>query len=325
MKYDFPIKHLADNIIINENGEVWAYFRVTGFNYDFSNEVEKGNFFHNQLGGLENEQLDYHFLSIPNSTNIKEILERTIRQIEFKDYALKEKGKDFLYEVMRDLTRSRESSDSTEYFDYVGLQLNKEKVVYKEGNIGLSFLQSIKAFVEGINSPLYQAVGLKTSDILYSEISGYKMQSQMYEMVLSNMFSSKVTPVVFEELLRIVELNFSTRINNSDIRIRRDFQTSTVIEGRTKDGKKHKAFRPDKKHFIELQDVNIDEASPTHLTVSRINQENQVENLYVQHVVISELPDVSVFPGSEWLYHIKTHLNFPITVSIRANRMPNSH
>lgn len=324
MKFDFPIKHIADNIILNDNGEVWAYFRITGFNYDFANESEKFSFFRSQLGGLENEQTDFHFLTIPNATDIKEILERTVKQVEFKEYALKEQGVALLREIMRELTDNRETSETTEYFDFVGVQLNREKIVHKEGNVGLSFLQSIKAYVDGINSPIYQAVGLKTSDILNSEIEGYKMQSKMYESVLSTMYSSKVAAVSFEELLRIVELNFSTRINNSDIKLRREFQISTLVEGRTEDGKKHKAFRPNKKHFLELQDVNIDESSPKHLTISRINNNNELENLYAQHVVISELPDVSVFPDAEWLYNIKTYLPFPITVSIRANRMPNS-
>lgn len=324
MKFEFPIKHMVDNIVINDNDEVWAYFKLTGFNYDFANDIEKHNFFQSQITGFKNEVYDYHFLSIPNPTNIEEIINRTIKNVEFMDYALKENGITLLKNIMRQLTDDRSNSETIEYYDYIGLQLRPDKFVYKEGNAGLVFLDGVKNFITGINSPLYQALGLKTTDILESELRGYKEQSRLLEPTLTTMFSSSVKAVHFVELLQIVELNLSTRTNNSDITLRHDFSVGQEVEGVTDDNKKHKAIRPNKNLFLPLQDVLIDEISSKELSLSRINEKNEEEEIFVQHCIASELPDIGVFPNQEWLYHIKTFLPFPIMMSIRANRKPNS-
>lgn len=324
MKYEFPVEHISNNLIFNSNGEVWAYFKINGFNYDFANRNEKDAYFDRQVTGLQNEAYDFHYLSVPNPTNTEEIIKRTIEQIEFKDYVLKENGKTLLKKIMKQLTSLRETSESSEYFDFVGVQLKTDKRKNPEGNAGLNVISTIKNFLQGLNSPIYQAVGLKVGDILESEVETYRSQSKLLEATLSNMFSSKVQACSFGELLRIIELNFSTRTNNSDIKLREEFNVGISVEGTTEDGKKHKAIRKDTKHFVAIQDMNIDEINPSILEMSRINEKNENERMFIQHLIVSEMPDVSVFPNNEWLYHLKTYMPFPFTCSIRSNRVPNS-
>lgn len=324
MKFEFPNKYKTDNLVVTNEGKVWAYFRLEGYNYEFADDDEKKMNFFRQVAFLENLGLDFHALSLPNPTDITAIINRTIEEMKIKDYALKEYGIEVMRLTAEHLEKVNETTESSEYYDYIGIQLDPRKNKYSAVNVGLAAINSVKAFIQGFNSPLYQAFGLYPSDILESEIEAYKSQNPSLEVALSNAFSCKVKRVSFAELIYITEKNFSTRNNNSDIKIRKDYYIGKQVEGIDREGKKHKAYRSTSKEFLPLQDVNIDEFSPKELLISRVdNETNKIEELYVQHLIVESMPDVSYHPGSELLYYIKTYMPFPVSTSIRANCIPN--
>lgn len=323
MKIGFPVKHIDGNLVFGHDGRVWAYYKIEGFNYDFLDGDEKMFPFRQQLALLSNIGLDLHYLSVPHPTDVGRIIERTIKEMKLKNYPLKENGIIYMNKVRQVLEKEKSLSESSEYHDYIGIQLDKKKNKYVSGNLGISMITSFKEFINGFNSPVYQAMGLYPNDILESEIEAYRNQAMTIEATLSQAFSSKVEKAKTHELVYISEKLFSTRNNNSDIKLRPNIQFGNVVEGVDNKGRKYKAVRVNEKQFIDLQNANIDEISPKELMISRINDNNEIEQLYVQHLVISDMGDIHYHPGFEWLYHIKTQMPFPITVSIRVDHEPN--
>ncbi|KIL74705.1 ATP-binding protein [Bacillus badius] len=323
MKIDFPIKHIEGNLIFTHENTVWAYYRIDGFNYDFLNDDDKIVPFQQQMSFLTNVGLDIHFLSIPNPTDISSILDNTVEEMKRKNYPLKEYGIEFVKRVKEALENQKELNESSEYHDYIGIQLNKERNRYVSGNMGINALNAVKSFISGFNSPLYQAMGLYPDDILESEIHSYRSQANTIETILVNAFSCRITKLDTVEAIYIAEKMFSTRNNNSDISLRHDFVSGQAVEGVDKKGVKYKAIRTTKKDFIDLQGTNIEEVSPKELLLSRITKDNEMEELYAQYLVISDMGDVHYHPGYEWLYYIKLRMPFPVTVSIRADHQPN--
>ncbi len=105
--------------------------------------------------------------------------------------------------------------------------------------------------------------------------------------------------------------------------MRNDFVFSRMVEGVDKKGVTLKAIRTSKKEFVDLQGTNIEEINPKELLLSRITEDNDIEELYCQHLVIADMGDIHFHPGYEWLYFIKLRMPFPVTISIRADHQPN--
>ena len=319
-KIDFPIKHISGNLIFNKNKECWAYYKIDGFSYDYLEEGSKTVPYGQQLAFLNNVALDVHFLVLPNPTDISNIINRTIEEMKLRDYPLRENGIKYFEQQKAVLLKEKEINETAEYHYYIGVQLDPSKNRYKSVNTGINFLSNIKSFVNGLNSPLYQAVGLyPNSDILESEIEAFHRQAEIIEHAIADAFTSRVKRISTIEIAFVIEKTFSTRNNASDIRIRRQFEVGKRVVGANKKGIQYSAIRTNENDFYDLQNVSVDEITPKTLLLSRITDNDEFENLYAQYFVISEMETVYIHPSSEWLYHLQLSLRFPVTISIRAN------
>lgn len=323
MKLEFPVKHIVDNLVFGHDKSVWAYYRIDGFSYDFLDHDEKLMPFYNQLSFLINTGLDLHFLVVPKPTDVSEILDRTIEEMKEKDYELLENGIMYMEQVKSILEKQKETNETSEYTHYLGIQLNPEKNRYSTSNVGLNIISQVKNFFKGFSSPVYQAVGLEVDDLLSDEIEAYKKQASIIESTLSRSFSSMVKKITTEELVYIIEKTFSTRTNNSDVKMRENVEFGETVRGMDSNGVEHEAVRTSEREFYDLQNTNIEELNAKTLLLSRITDEQEIEELYVQYLTVSHLEDVQYHPGSEWLYRIQSSMPFPLTVSIRADFQPN--
>lgn len=323
MKLEFPIKHIVGNLVFGHDKTVWAYYKIDGFSYDFLDDDEKMIPFQKQMAFLTNTGLDLHFLVIPNPTDVGKIIDNTIYEMRLKNYELKEQGIAFMEQVKEYLESQKELAESSEYNYYLGIQLDPDKNKYTSSNVGINLISSIKSFIDGLNSPVYTAVGLEPNDILESEIRAYQNQAEVIWSTLSTSFSSPVKMVKTEELVHVIEKTYSTRINYSDVTYKKGFKSGQFVEGIDPNGTIHKAVRCSEKDFYDLQDTNIEEIDAKTLRLSRITDEQEIESIYVQYLTISKMEDVHYHPGSEWLYRIQSRMPFPITISIRADHVPN--
>lgn len=320
---EFPIRHIDGNLIFSRDGTVWAYYRIDGFGYDFRETEEKMIPFQQQLAFLINNGYDLHFLVSPSPTDVGKVLDETVESMQVLDYHLKEKGIAFMNQVKEVLAGQRQINETSEYFHYIGVQLNPEKNRYKEGNAGTSVLESLRHFLAGFKSPVYRAAGLEPYDILRSDIEAWRDQSEALVTTISSGFSSSVKPVSTEEAVYLAEKAFTVTNSTNDISTRAAFHPYSYVEGIDENGELHRAVRPNEKEYLDLQNASLEEIGPKTLLMKKVI-ENDVEEMYVQYLVCDAMDEVNQHPGFEWLYNIQSKMSFPVAVSIRAHHQHNS-
>lgn len=318
----FPVKHVEENLIFSQNGEVWAFYLLEGFNYSFLSNEDKMKPFYTQLAFLNNNNYDLHYICDPTPTDVSGIIDQTIDDMGTLNYDLRENGIAYMKEVKKALGNQRNAHESTEYRDYIGIQLNPMKNNYLSPNVGNNLITKFKHFLEGLNSPVYSAVGLEPYDIPLEVIEAYKGQSDSLVGNLSGAFQSKVKPVTTPEVVYLVEKVFSVSPNYSDIDHRPNFDSGLQITGIDNHNREHEAVRPKEKEFIDIQNTNIDEVSPKTLLLRKVF-DNEISELYTQHLICYDMDDRRNHPGFEWVHVLKSRLGFPISISIRASHQPN--
>ncbi|MGE7920669.1 ATP-binding protein [Viridibacillus sp. NPDC093762] len=317
---DFPIKHIDKNLVFGQDGTVTAYFKIGGFNYDFLDHEDKFMPFSLQQAFLFNNRYDLHYISEPFPTNIDEIIDHTIEEMKLKEYPLKESGLLYMEQLKQILIEHRANSETSEYFQYIGVQLNPEKNKYLDMNVGLQTLNTIKELWKGLNTPVHKALGLQVNDMLKSEIDAWHDQSDMIQSSLIAAFNCKVSKISTVECIYIIEKEFSVTPSNIDIDHRRGFKSSEKVN--TNEGEE--AVRPKPSAFLDIQNTNIEEVTPTTLRFSKIleNEEGPTD-MYSRYLVVHSMESENFFPNFEWMYHLQSTMPFPISISVRAYHQSN--
>mgnify|MGYP000874965882 CR=1 FL=1 len=320
---EFPIKHIEGNLIFGVDGTVTAYYRVAGFNYDFLDHEDKFLPFQTQLAFLFNNRYDLHFILEPFPTNIDEIIDNTIEKMERENYELKDNGIKYMKMLKEALLEQRANTETSEYIQYIGIQLNPELNKFKDGNFGTSLITSLKEFIKGMNSQINRAVGLHAFDILETEISMWKSQSESLMESLRSAFNCSIKPASTVESLYLIEKEFSVTPSNNDVQMRNDFSSGYKVTGKDEEGNTQWAMRPKHNAFIEVQNTNIEEITPTTLKFSKVMENDEIKSLHVQYLVTHTMDTENYFPGFEWLYDLQSKLSFPVAVSVRAYHQSN--
>lgn len=314
---DFPIKHIDGNLVFSKDGRVTAYYQISGFNYDFLDHDDKFIPFQSQLAFLYNNKSDLHYIVEPFPTDVEDIIDNTIADLKHKDYSLKQNGIEYLKQAKKALLKRKKMSETSEYLPFLGVQLNPEKNRYGDKNAGLDLINTIREMFKGMNEAVNRANGLLANDILEDEIMRWHEQSDMVMESLRSAFNCMIRPLQTAETVYLIEKEFSVTTNNSDISKRRKFFSGIMVEGIDEEGNMQKAVRPVEKSFLDLQDTNIEEYTPTILKFSKIVND-EIVDLYAKYLVVSDMDSENYFPNFEWLYNIQSKLNFPVSVSIRA-------
>lgn len=314
---DFPVKHIDGNLVFSKDGRVTAYYQISGFNYDFLDHDDKFFPFQSQLAFLFNNRHDLHYILEPFPTNVEEILDNTKEDMELKDYELKENGLKFMDLTKKALVERKKVRETSEYMQFFGVQLDPEKNRYRDANIGLGVINSIKEIWNGLNAQVNRAVGLHANDILESEIEIWREQSETIMDSIRSAFNCVIRPTTTAETVYLIEKEFSVTQSNTDVQLRRNFVSGEWVEGTDDEGRAERAIRPVEKAFIELQDTNIEEDTPTSLKFSKIINDD-IKELHVKYLVAYDMDSENYFPGFEWLYSIQSKVKFPVGISIRA-------
>lgn len=314
---EFPIKHIDGNLVFSKDGKVTAYYAISGFNYDFLDHEDKFIPFQSQLAFLYNNKHDLHYILEPFPTNVEEILSQSVKDIDYKDYLLKESGKAFLTATKEALIRRKQMSETSEYLQFFGVQLNPEKNKYRDDNLGLNAIQSLKEIWKGFIAQVNRANGLHATDIMESEILMWQDQAEMVMENLRSAFRCNIRPLRTAETVYLIEKEFSVTQSNTDVRLRKNFFSGEWVESADETGRIQKAIRPIEKSFIDVQDTNIEEYSPTILKFTKI-VDDEIVDLYTKYLVVSDMDTENYFPNFEWIYNIQSKMKFPVSVSVRA-------
>ena len=316
---DFPVKHIDGNLAFGRDGSVWAYYEIEGFAYDHRDMEQKKAPFYNQMSFLTKNAFDLHYLLIPYQMDGGDVIDRTIADVERKEFALKENGLRYLRSLKKPIERGDLSKNSNQYHGYIGVQLDPKKNKHREGNAGTHFIGAMKAFVDGLNSPVRKAAGLDPYDILESEVAAWREQSRVLEEEIVATFSSPARGVSSAEMLFILEYGFSLSMEPGKLEKK---NLSEEVEGLDENGDTVKAIRPNKKVYYDLQNAEVIPHDPKTLKLRKTINDDEVEQ-YVRYLVIDSMDAENFHPGFEWLYRLQTDLPFPVGVSIRASHKPN--
>ncbi|WP_064965386.1 ATP-binding protein [Ornithinibacillus contaminans] len=320
---DFPIKHIDGNLVFGHDGSVTAYYQVSGFNYEFLSHDDKFIPYQSQTAYLFNNSYDLHFMVEPFPTSIEEIINSTIEDMEYKDYELKENGIKYMDMLKKALLDQQNSKETSDYHDYLGVQLNPELEKFKDGNAGTNMINSFKDFLKGISSQINRANGLNPDDILESEIANWREQSETLMESIRTAYNCGIKPATTAESVYLVEKEFSVSQSNNDIQVRRGFSSGDWVQGFDDEGRAQNAIRPTEKSFVEIQNTDIEEVSPTTLRFSKVLEDDSIQSQLVKYLVVHKMDTENYFPNAEWLYHLKTSIPFPVSVSIRAYHQSN--
>lgn len=320
---DWPIKHVDGNLIFGNDGSVTAYYQVSGFNYDFLSHDDKFIPFQSQMAFLFNNQYDLHYILEPFPTNIEEIIDNTMQEMSYKNYDLKENGMQYMNLLKKALLDQQSSRETSNYMEYLGIQLNPELNKYKDGNAGTTLIHGFKEFMKGIRSQINRASGLNPDDILESEISMWREQSETLMESIKTAFNCRIKPTTTAESIYLAEKEFSVSQSNNDIEIKRDFSSGQWVQGVDEEGRAQNAIRPTEKSFLEIQNTNIEEITPITLKFSKVMEDDSIQSIYSRYLVVHSMDTENYFPNFEWLYHIQSRVPFPVSVSIRAYHQSN--
>lgn len=331
---DFPVRHNKDNLIFSRDGAVTAYYEISGFGYDFLDQDEKMLPFLNQLSFLQTQEHDLHYLCLPQTNDVSNIMANQKERMKLKaseySYELLEAGIQYTDSLQDVLMHHAKQTEKREYRMYVGVQLNPALNKYKKGNKGTNFLGAIKEFFVGLNSPINQATGLKAADILVSEIEAYQEQADIIKSDLKRAYTlsnnrqqdQSVRSLRTEEVVRLMEMMYTTTTSFRDIPTRYEFATGEQIKAKLAENEID-AVRPNEKAYLDIQGTYIEEINPHTLRFSK-EVEGKTETLYSRMFVLSRfMKDENHFPGYEWLHEMQKALSFPVMSSIRIHYKDN--
>lgn len=310
---DFPVKHIEKNLAFGRNGSVWAYFKVDGILYEHRDHLQKVAPFNHQMGFLTKNRGDLHFLVVPYRMDGLDVVDETLEAIKGKDYPLQRHGVHYQENVRRVVESNEINSDSTQYSQFIGVQLNPAQNRFKTGNHGAQLVQGLQAFLAGVNSPVRKMAGLDPYDISQTEIDAYMSQADLVGREVSAGYGGAV-PLTTGEMVGVVEFGFTVSADNQ-------LPTQEQIGKRIQAADGTEAVRPDQEFFYELQSaeyIPIDRDTTPHSIKLRKSVDGVIHEQLVQYLVVSDMEAANDHPGFEWLYHLQNGLPFPIGVSCRA-------
>lgn len=315
---DFPTKLIDGNLAFGRDGSVWAYFEVEGIGYDFRDPDQKKQPFYSQMTFLTKNAYDLHYLLIPYQQDSTDIIDSAIEDVKRREYFLKENGIRYLENLKTAMIQNSEDNTSYQYHSYLGVQLDPRKNKHREGNAGTHFIGGVKSFLQGLNEPVRNALGLDPYDILEEEILEWSEQAKNLEQEIGAAFLSPARRITSAETYFLTEYGFTMANETPKLQ---DVRLGDKVTG-TRAGKEIAAIRPNREAYYDLQDAEISLAGPRTLKVQKVVNDEEVEQL-VRYLVVDSMNSLNYHPGFEWLYKLQTDLAFPIAASVRACHKPN--
>lgn len=292
-RYEFPLKHFADNLVFNTAGEVWATYELQGFTYDFRSLDAKDELLTNLSNMLANigNHAKIFIYPVAKKTNVQ--FNRLRNSIQGD--ALEHEAVSYFDDIegyLKEKTRKRGNINDYQFFLMVKL---KDVVLEK----------SIKELALDLPRTINSLLSIGTDYIVEEELELYKRASLnlLHELSSSvNMIEAHTDQVQWmlaRMMTRGLGKNTFMRKNpngvpwepsheEGEIRGKKvvyphSNELRTLFEGRIEHSKK----------FIE---INTDEGDS-----------------YQSFLQLSHIPDGVAFPGGEYL---KVLYDFPIASEI---------
>lgn len=292
----FPIKYYEKNILFNQDNEPWAFYELTGFEYDYLSDNKKASLASKLEAFFASVGVETHLLVLPKFHSVREIHDQFKKTIKgpLKDIAVRH------IEEVAPLVEDAVGTEANDYHFYIGVKLPKL------ANLEFSFKNLIQSFKDMINE-VFSKMGLEEQDIPEFEIERIERLEKFYFNIINTHVSSR-------------------RIDENDYQwlIRRSFYRGIGLPPHIKDFKP--AYQKTKKgrkpmNLLNLTEGIVDAASqPRKLVLSQV-VDGETKTGHCSFLTVSYIPTDGLYNiGTEWIYAIQA-LDFPVEISIRTESL----
>ena len=297
MKYIFPIKHIEDNLVFNQNGDCHAYYEVIPENYAFLSEDEKSSYYE-RVRQLIAQHLEgeIHILMLATESSVKSMQEKGLGRISkspLYDYAVKE------YQEQTDLLIGWGGENQVDYRFFIGFKLilNQEPVSFNR------ITKEIKELLQDISSHTKSNLYGDFYTVSNIEIERYSKVERLLENKISNRFKvKKTTPrdmgYILSHLAGQQGVAFSDfQYNFNPYKLKRE----TIVK--KQDILKLDSSKDEKGRLIEIQ--------------------REEGTIFETVMAISDITGEMIFPSNEILFLQQQQFDFPVDVSLKVEIIPN--
>lgn len=308
MNIEFPVKYFEENLVFAQDGSCWAYYQLSGYNYDFLADDEKEYIFTKIKAFFWQIHLDTHMLVVPNFQSIQEKHERFKSRLSG---SLKEAAVKHTDDAADQLERLL-GKEGTEYLFYIGVKLPKPEKTQKN-----SLLQDIKeAWKEFIGS-VNETTGLDAPEIVEDDIKRYRKAERRIHNKIYSRFQAE--PVSEEAIQWLIRRNFYRGIGKAPIL--KNWSPAYSVHYKEFEEGNVTVRRPLYHDVLRLSEGLIDDTPKRSLVLKQV-QEGKEREGHVAFLTVSNVPFEMEFPNEEWIYTIQS-LDFPVELSIRTETMDN--
>lgn len=308
--YKCPIDYYTDNLIFNADKSCWAGFKLGGFDYDYLGTEGKINILNKLIRLFVGILSEAQILIVPTEQNTTE---------HFKNLKNRVSKNDILYHVAMEQAQKTEDylkqsvacqGAVNDYKTYLLLKLD-EHVEYK---VVTQIQEAVQYFLKNPINSINVQMNLDTKDILSSKVEAYEKLSN--DWFKTNNHKIKMLKMNETEIQWIFR-RMSYRGTGKEVQL---FYASMERapwkpKAEVVELENEKILRPFKRDIVNLFSGTIErEQRCLKVTTDKTTS-------FQSFLVVTGLPEVTSFPGCEWLYMLQQY-NTQAEVCIHIKAIP---
>jgi hypothetical protein len=288
----FPIKYFDGNIIVNDNLDVWAVYKIKNFNYDFCTTDKKFEILERLNRFLVNIGDEAKIFIIPSKIDYNKHFEKLIKNLDKDD--IYSNSKDYLEDIHFYIDNS-DVKEINDYEVYVLTNLTEKKETAE------NIRDFLNAFAIEPVKTINDFFGVSAKEMSKSKLESYKKFAYEYERVQQKrLVFEPVSEFVTKWLIKRV---FYRGLKDDCINIWKDWKpdlkaTKEELTMMLSDGILNQNF----KRSLKIEHIDNTESYQTFLPITKI-------------------PEVD-FPGSEYLIY-QNLMGIGVETCITINNVEN--
>lgn len=298
MKWNqFPIKYIENNLVLNYDGEWFAYYELIPYNYAFlsyEQKIQIQESFRQLVAQVRDGKM--HVLQIASENSIRRIQEMSKKEVRGN---LKELACDIIDQQTEALVDMAKSENIIDYRFFLGFKLMKSEQELNLKSIGESLKSIFTDFLYEVNHELMGDFISVNND----EIRRYQKLEKLLEDKISRRF--KIRRAEEKDFGYLIEHIYGkTKVAYEEY----EYYLPVVKLKKTTQVKKYDLIKPARCKIEESQ---------RHLKFM-----SEKTECYAAYFTIEEITSDLEFPSSEILYY-QQKFDFPVDVSINVEIVPN--
>lgn len=312
VKVECPIVYFEENLIFNQNKEVWAIYEIKSYNYEHLSVEQKIDKLISQTSFLTMLTDKFHILWLPKNHDIH-LHHENLKKNRIAG-PLRKRSEQVITEMDHYLQRNysdQSDANNADYKPYIAVYLPKSESTDITDQVG-DILTELKKMILHPMRAIENIAGLNDTEIFEHEFQMYRTKERhIYERLSRRMKIKRGNPSTTEWLIK---RNFWWGIGEPELRSTQEKPWSPQKKKGKKEGLN--SFRYDSRQVLTLTEGEIDTSHPRRVKITQ-PFEGKDTHAYHAYLSISELPAESEMPGSEWLYTAAT-LPFQVEMSIKV-------